>query len=117
MQTSGNIFLCDPVLRFALYWYNCVMGLQSKHQYFHPLHSAKMVTNTYISIIYSFIKQDYIQGSSSSSRKLVACCFHITVHREESLAVGHASLKLRQAEALCYICFATGTGVLLRHPL
>lgn len=75
------------------------------------------MTNIYISIIYSFIKQDYIQGSSSSGKKLVASCFHITVHSDESLAVGRASLKLRQAEALCTICSATGAGVLLRHPL
>lgn len=58
-----------------------------------------------------------MQGSSSSRKKLVASCFHITVHSDESLAVGHASLKLRQAEALCNICFAAGAGVLLRHPL
>lgn len=59
-----------------------------------------MVTIIYISIIYPFIKQDYIQGSSSSRKKLVASRFHITVQSDKSLAVGHASLKLCQAEAL-----------------
>lgn len=75
-----------------------------------------MLTNMYISIICSFIKQDYMQGTSSSRKKLVASCFPITVHSDESLAVGQ-SLKLRQAEALYNACFAIGAGVLLRHPL
>lgn len=75
-----------------------------------------MVTNMYISIIYSFIKQDYMQGSSSPRKKLVANCFPITVHSDESSAVGQ-SLKLRQAEALYDACFVTGAEVLLRHPL
>lgn len=75
-----------------------------------------MLTNMYISIICSFIKQDYMQGTSSSRKKLVASCFPITVRSDESLAVGQ-SLKLRQAEALYNACFATGAGVLLRHPL
>lgn len=50
-----------------------------------------MVTN--ITIMDSFIKKYYTPGSSSSRKKLVANCFHITVHSDESTAVGHASLK------------------------
>lgn len=69
---------------------------------------------THVTIMDSFIKQDYTQDSSSSRKKLVASCFHITVHSDESTAVGPASLKQGR---LRNVALSVSHRVLLRHPL
>lgn len=69
-----------------------------------------MVTNK--TIMDSFIKQDYTQGSSSSRKKLVAGCFPITVHSDGFTAVGHASLKQGR---LRNVVLSISHQVLLRH--
>lgn len=70
-----------------------------------------MVTN--ITIMDSFIKQDYTQGSSSTRKKLVAICFHITVHSDESAAVAMQALSKADWGVWCSVPHQ----VLLRHPL